>query len=116
MFRFLSDLKKMKSYSEFHEKTRRIEIEGAIIHSTRTECSGTKLFWAANNNQLIEAQQLLDSAKELGILMELMSQKANVTCWMEKEKTREEGITALEIAIEKGHTMIIETLQKAGTK
>ena len=48
--------------------------------------------------------------------MELMSQKAIVTCWMEKEKTREEGITALEIAREKGHTMIVETLQKAGPK
>ena len=98
------------------------------MNPSRMEYSGTKLYWAAYNNQLSETRQLLNSAKELGILSEFINQKSNESYWeyvsqlgpvpipVSERRRWDQTKTALEIAREKGHTEIVEVLEKAGGK
>ena len=58
----------------------------------------TKLHVAASNNRLSETRRLLDAAKELGILGELLD-KADISGW-----------TPLCMASYKGHLQIVELL------
>ena len=121
LYPFLSGLNRVQSYSVAITR-------GFPMNPSRTEYSGTKLYWAAYNNQLSETRQLLNSAKELGILSEFINQKSNESYWeyvsqlgpvpipVRERRRWDQTKTALEIAREKGHTEIVEVLAKAGGK